>query len=503
MTVLRPLKRISFCLTGGGFVAAVFFLLLAAPLRAALPPCEPEIEAAIYRLDFERADALSRALRKPLVGEFYLHHTAFLRALLRPNAERRAHFDRRSSAAEALLDKAAASDFRALFRAEMYLERAILQLTSNEMWGGFWDLNRCWQQTQELNGSIGQHPAFDRFAGLFEVGFSAVPSRYRWALRILGLNGSLKAGVVRLTRAADSETFLARQNELILYFVHRNLLADPEGAGDRIRARLAKEPNHVLWNYFLGYNALDLQRNEPAWNYLKAACSQPEADWFPFAFLMAGRSALYREQHGLAIDWFRAFLKRYQGALYRTDACFRIAVCHAQQGRSDASRLALRECLEMPEAVIDEDRYARRQAEILLQRPFTKQELTFFRIRYAIDGGYYARARELLDGLAAHESSLNPDDRAELRYRYGRIEHLNKRHAEAIAQYQRATAEAAVAKLWMKVFALLYQGQIHEELGQAEAARRCYKQALTFSDYDYQSGLEQRALAGLRRLSEK
>ena len=55
----------------------------------------------------------------------------------------------------------------------------------------------------------------------------------------------------------------------------------------------------------------------------------------------------------------------------------------------------------------------------------------------------------------------------------------------------------------MKVYAHYYLGQLYEIDQSSDLAREQYETALSYDDYEYQSGLEQRTKAALHQLRRK
>ena len=127
-------------------------------------------------------------------------------------------------------------------------------------------------------------------------------------------------------------------------------------------------------------------------------------------------------------------------------------------------------------------------------------EKKVFRARKLFDGGFYNRSLQVLDQVEQKGKQLSENEGTELYYRRGRNQQAKAEMSSAQQSYAACVSRTPGQALWMKVYACYYLGQISEQNNQLDQARLHYAKALTFDDYDYQSGLEQRTKAALERL---
>ncbi len=85
------------------------------------------------------------------------------------------------------------------------MQWAIVKLKFGDYWQAFWDLRNAYNTTRKLHES---HPEFEQgkktFA-LLQVVFGNIPSRYQWAINLLGLSGDMDSGLAGLENIYEND----------------------------------------------------------------------------------------------------------------------------------------------------------------------------------------------------------------------------------------------------------------------------------------------------------
>jgi len=115
------------------------------------------------------------------------------------------------------------------------------------------------------------------------------------------------------------------------------------------------------------------------------------------------------------------------------------------------------------------------------------------------DGGYYARALEVLSGK---NDFTDPGDKLEYSYRLGRIYDALGHQKEALLSYQEAMTLGATRKEYYAARAALQTGYIYERQGDKKTALVYFNKVLAMKSHDYKNALDQKAKAGIERCQE-
>lgn len=493
---------LSYCLRA---VLAFCLLSPAVSLASDYAPQEAaaaKIEDLALRMRLDEARQAAAALDDDALREFYAHHLSFLETMGVQTKTQCEAFEAASENYETRLKGFELDKRYYFFVAEMRLERAIIAFLQKETWTAGNHLRKCYAAATKLRKQMPGSPLSERFYGMFQVAISAAPSQYDWALELLGLEGNLKDGIRRLKIAAAGSPLLRRENDVLLYFVYRNLMADLGLARRHAETALARSPKSVLFYYLAAHNALDRRANEEAVGVLETYFYKfGDAKRFPFMYYQLGKAALYKQDWPNARKYLDLYRQLFKGEVYATDARYAEGLTYALAGDKARALAVFREIAKQDAPVFDKDIYAWKQAKLHAKRYFTETELLLLRARYLTDGGYFDRAAQLLEALPA--AGLNADDHCARHYLLARARHLAGVPRAAHALYKKAAAAAPERNLWMKAYAVLYLGQLHETAGNYEQARAYYRVALKFEDFDYERGLEQKALAGIERVKGK
>ncbi len=109
----------------------------------------------------------------------------------------------------------------------------------------------------------------------------------------------------------------------------------------------------------------------------------------------------------------------------------------------------------------------------------------------------------MLAPIQERQSQCSENERCELWYRLGRNWQELDSTRLATGSYVACFSTQPGRNLWMKAYAHYYLGRLEEAQNHFAVARREYQIALSYDDYDYQAGLEQRCKAAIEQLKGK
>lgn len=462
------------------------------------------IENAIWNLD---GSALALQLAQepsPLQRAFYRHNFGFIQTLAGQSPALYERFYVLSDSVADVLSAQPEDAFVLAYRMELYFERAIAKLLQQRNFSAVWDLREAYKLSQRLAQKYPKQHLHGKVLGIFQVAISSLPDNYRWLANLLGYRAELTAGLKNIADACKQTPLLQQEAFAAQYFVLKLGLNDPEQAGAWLDSlHRNNTPSRVL-NYLHAISLVDRKRNAEAIPALKSIASDAELQAgasFPYPVYALARSYLYAGQHAEAIQAFRRFLTLCRGSILVRDAAARMAHCHYLVGDVPQARQALKLVGELPDSGFDEDVFATRYAKQHLTLVPTASELQLLRARYAFDGGYYTQALALLQQMSA--ANIDPASETEYAYRTARIYQQIGRPDSARTWYLQCIRTSPQGKLWMKVHARYYLGQLAEQQQDVAAARLWYRQVLDFPSYDYRLGMEQKTRSALQRLDNQ
>lgn len=456
------------------------------------------VQRAVLHLKIAEAERAVTALSSEAQQAFYRHHIRFVQTLALGRADLLSGFERYSDTELSKMETAGGA-YGLAYRAEAYAERAVIHLLRKDRLAAFWDLSRAHALTETIAKEYPASQLYQRLQGLFLLAVSALPSSYQWMARQLGFEGDYARGAYLLTQA-DADPLLGEEVPLYRYFVAKHLDSDAQRAYNLLAGMQQAYPGSPLVAYLLGSHLLELRKAEQAIPHLERALAVQSGSniQLPFFWHLLGRCYLFQGNYTKAADCFQSFLRRQGGSLLRQDAQFRLALCKLFLG-APATDGVFEAMWDEPTSGFDDDRAACLQALALQQTHFSDVDLKLYRARYHSDGGYFSQANRLLEEVSALPK-LTEDQVLEVHYRRARIAHLQNRFADARHNYLLASVRKPIYNGWMLPYSLFYMGALSEREGRHIEALGYIQQALTYSDFAYEQGLEQKAKAARSRI---
>ena len=463
------------------------------------------IEKYCLRLELDKASQLIEYEYNPNYQTYFSHHIAFYKALISENQGFRDEFSVVTNLAYATLEKRKPDPMRNVFLAEFLFERAVLNLKSKNYLSAANEIRKSYNL---LTNNLKNYPNVimaRRLLGLYEISLTTVPSEFKGIVELLGYKGNVAEGIAKLRLAAQKSELMRTECEIILVYVQKHILADVEGAYKRIDSLHKTDPTNLLFTYLKANISIDKKLNNQAISLLHDAekiQQNSSAISFPFLEYLLGKTYFFQQKYYESSGYYDKFLSNYKGKNIRIEVSYKKALCAELLGNRESARQQYLAVLELSETDLDEDSYSRKWAGYLSKRPLSETELTLLKTRNQFDGGYFVACQETLEMLISKIQQLNYDERCEVYYRIGRIFLEKKNYAKAKLYLNLAIQQNPTYNLWMKVYAHYYSGILMEKLADWHAARRFYRLALSFDNYDFQKGLEQKAKAGLERLKD-
>lgn len=332
--------------------------------------------------------------------------------------------------------------------------------------------------------------------GLLHTLVGTVPDNYRWAAKLMGVDGTIAQGITEMEKVIKGisdrpESVHVQKETLFLFtFLQLNLVNDAE-AVQRIRPHLDRHSGPLM--DFAKARVLQRMGDTDAAITLldRSLAERPKA--FPYLQFLLGDMKLARLDTD-ADRPFHTYLRIFKGNSYLKASHMKLG-WHALLVRNDPKAYAqhLATVKTIGSASIDEDKAAQKEAESG-KTPNT----ALLKARLMFDGGYHAKALNVLE--TSPSAHFSPEEKLERQYRLGRIHHEMGDHRKAIEAYRATMRDGADSPRYFAANAALQLGLLYERMGETEKAYEAFAACPTFKNTEYRDSINQKAKAGIGRV---
>ncbi|HUX83795.1 MAG TPA: tetratricopeptide repeat protein, partial [Chitinophagaceae bacterium] len=381
----------------------------------------------------------------------------------------------------------------------VHFQRALIAIKFGSHITAALQIRKSYLELKENQKDFPSFGANQMLLGSMETVIGTIPSGYQWAVRILGLSGTIAGGMQDLESFLKDTDREARifQEEGSLYYGY----LDFSIANHPVQALkfLQGCPMDPTRNELFAMVLINLAMNRQMGAYAEQVYHNLEMDssYFhvPLLDLESGTLEMDRLQLDSSLRELSKYAFGFKGNFYVSDALLRMSWDELLKGEKARAAQYLHMILERKNSITDADKAARLEA-----RRGRLPNGVLLRARLLSDGGYFDQAMDLIQGL--HVSDFpDPADKVEWVYRMGRIEALEGKTSEAIVFYDLATRIGGSGSAYFAARAALELGGIYEKGGQKDKALLFYRKCLDMHEQEYKDYLDQLAKAGINRIT--
>ncbi|MEO1215607.1 MAG: tetratricopeptide repeat protein [Bacteroidota bacterium] len=465
-----------------------------------------ELEKDLQEFRLSAAEEKIHSLEAPKLRAYYACNILIYKYFSTQQSEYYSALDNYFDQAVDIIENSPADSMREVFLSDLYGKRAVIAFLDHNYFQAIRYARNCHKLIDKSRDKYGDHIEQMKIRGLFNALLGAIPRKYQWISNTLGYKGDIQKARIQLEVAARESSFLRQEALFILYFVEKNMFNETHKSLARLEAKRKEIGGNILMDFILASGYLSTKNNKKALEALnrRGYYSRKDIFFIPYWDYLMGKAYYYKGTHSLSQMYFSRFLKGYEGKVFKSDAYFRLAMSYTLEGKYEQGRTYFQLIADGKKQGLDEDEYAKFMAEKFSQKKPSAYQLSLFRVRNLFDGGYLLNALELLTELEQTSfAQLNLEERTELYYRYGRIYQQDGKNKLALTYYEKCRKEAKSEQSWLQAYATFYSGEIRRKQAQPSEAKVLYKEALTFKDYFYQNGLENRCKIALSELKKE
>jgi hypothetical protein len=396
-----------------------------------------------------------------------------------------------------LMNKGSESSPYYLFtKSIIHFQWAAIKIKFGNNWDAGWDFRRSFLQGKENQEKFPEFQPNAMLNGTMQVAAGTIPDGYKWLSNLLGIKGSIKAGMQELEQflAQNETSAMLYREEAIFYYLYLKFYIENkrEDVFTFITQNKLDVTNNHLFVYLAANLGINAQRSDYAKKILLQKNNSPEYFDMPVWDLEMGYIKLNHLEPD-ADTYLKNFITAFKGKFYVKDVLQKLSwfyYLQNNQQRADEYRALI---LKKGNTETEADRQAQKEALTL-----TWPDKLLLKARLLNDGGYYSDALKLLQGKSSADFVL-PADKLEFAYRLGRIYDDTNRKEEALAAYLTAIKTGAQSKEYYAARAALQTGYIYEKAGDKISAFIYFQKCIDMKDHDYKNSLDQKAKAGIAR----
>lgn len=388
-------------------------------------------------------------------------------------------------------------------QAETNLQWAFVHVKFGEYISAVSEINKAYKLLEDNRQKFPSFLPNIKSLGLLHAIIGTVPDNYKWAVNIMGIEGTIKQGVKELntvvsqTQQSDEYNYLLVESLFLLSFVELNLSKDKDNI-EKLYFMLKSIPGyHPLLTFAKASIAIKTSRNNEAIGFLE---KRPEpAEQYPFHYLdfLTGEAKLNRLDMDADV-YLKKYIEQYKGKAYLKSAYRKLAWFSLLVGDTEGFRKNMNFVISAGNDIADEDKQAQKEAE-----SGEIPNLKLLKARLLFDGGYYLQALTTLVKEGNAKEYVSEKDRLEFTYRIGRVYHNWGKPDEAIPYYEMTIKDGAKSQYYFAANSALQLGFIYEEKKDYKQARKYFEMCSGFKNKEYRNSINQKAKAGLNRIAEK
>ncbi len=430
------------------------------------------------------------------------HYSDFLKAFITEEEmdflQLKNNLDKRLS----VIDKSDdATGWKDMARGEMLLQLAVVKLKRKEFLSAGYYIRRSYKILEENQT---RYPGFipnQKSLGFFHSIIGSVPENYKWLSNLAGFKGSISQGgrelsnLVNNIESNETYRFLTLESIFIKIFIATHFEKDFSSATTLLdKAKKISPPGNPMMVFMEANTLLASGKPGEALNALNGCTVNPVYQKICYLDYMTGSLKLNNLNFESRKDFDR-FLSGFKGRSFIKSANLKLAWISLLENDINGFRHFLKQAIQYGDDFTDEDKQALKAAQ---SEDVPNKYL--LRARLLCDGGNYNDALGELAGKPTGYFSTY-HDQLEYTYRLARIFDKKGQHEKAI-QYYTQTYENGMRTTWyFAANAALNNGILYESGGDRQKAMEWYKKCLALRNHDYQNSIDQKAEAGLNRLS--
>lgn len=394
------------------------------------------------------------------------------------------------------------SPFYLFTQAMIYAQWGIIKLKYEENLSAMWDFRRAYLMIRDNQKKFPSFSPNKIVLGPMQALIGTIPSSYRWITNILGFTGgSVNGGLSQLAlyvSDSSAEGMLFHEEALFYYAYLKFYIAHkPDEVMQMIRDKHLDVVNNALYAFMTANLALNNHQTSYGLQILQHMNRGPAYLHMPVLNYEMGTLKLYHLELADAVHYLDVFTTHFKGKFYLKDAFFKLSWAYYLQGNLEEAEKCRKLVLSRGNEVVDADKVAVREA-----KKNSWPDTTILQARMLMNGGYFTEALQRLRTKKIDDYSAL-SDKIQYAYFLARTYDEIGQDALALSLYDATIKTGSDRPEYYAARAALQSAFIYEKRKDTTNALRYFKKCLSMNEQEYKSTLDQRAKAGINRLTIK
>ncbi len=476
-----------------------------------LTPAYNNAYMEVLRLRFDNASRLINIEKQThpynLSYVYLFSYIDFLKALISEGKEEHLIFiNNKQLRLKLMMSVDQKSPWHLYSQAQINLQSGIIYVKSGDYVKAAVDLKKAYQQFVSNNKLFPDFEPNKAGLGLLYVLIGSIPDSFKWIPGIFNMKGDVNQGMKELHKilVGNSDNvnypFLFNECLFITSFVTYNLAMSESNKlifldvlkDKRVENELSRNP---LLIYAIASFYAHQGMNDKA---LRLLINRPlDISYYNFYYLdyLTGLAKLNNLEKD-ARTFFLRYIVHFKGNNFKKAAYQRIAWSYLLENNINEYHKNINRIKLLGSEEMEADKEAISEA-----RSGNIPNPELLRARLLFDGGYYVKASQILKEINTIEFSNR--EFVEYSYRQARIQHKLGNLSKAKALYHDTYRKGRSLPNYFAANSMLNLGNIYEQEGNKQQAVLCYRLSLQLGFKDYRNSIQQKAKAGLNRLSSE
>lgn len=385
----------------------------------------------------------------------------------------------------------------------VYYNKSIAKARSGDYLQAIWMSN---QMKRYLDAAINEKPdLYDAYLGLglYNFALSQIPSTLSWATNLIGMSADKEAGLEYVKTAAEKGRLSKVDAEFYLSQIYSKVIIDYPSAKELLTKLVKQYPKNLLFEFSLAWINYEINDLNSAEKQLRNVISSNDT-LYQFvvsnAEHMIGNVYFAKNNCDSAITYYRKYLDDALNNDYKGITNLNIGLCYEIEGNRKEA-LKYYEKASSGNTDIDEDLYAKRKKDFLLEKKLSENQIKLIRFFNLIKQNKLKAAKDSLLKLI-EQPKLNNQVLSQAYLYLSRISLYQKKYSESLDFAVKCIKTEIEDDKWIHAFAHYYAAWDSYHLKNFLDARLFLLQIDDMDDYDFSNLLQDRIYT-LRRLLPK
>ena len=326
--------------------------------------------------------------------------------------------------------------------------------------------------------------------GLYNFAIGQIPSAFKWALSLAGIDGDKSIGITYIRKCAVNGYLSKIDAQYYLSQILAEVLFDYNTAADYLKNLIQRYPDNLIFNYSYASLKIKMHSLDQAQKILEKIVVVDSSKFIQLVSLsnfLLGDIHYKKNEFKSATNYYLTFLSTTPDNDYTGIAAYRLGVSSEISGDTISAKKYFEQA-QNGNMDLDDDIYAKRKGEEYISRDLDSNEVEVIKAANKIDAGKFHSAYNALYNLIP--IAKDNDLKAEVYLYLSNAAYGMNNYDESLKMGFAAQSIETSEEKWVKPFAVFYIARAYKKMGNIAAYNNFIDEAASYEDYDYQNKLK-------------